>query len=399
MPLHKFLSNNTILYLTFFGLALSLAMPASATAAQLDDLYEVILPVSDESNQVRNAAMADGLAEVMVRLSGDSSLPQRLTPPPAAAYVKQYRYEALDAASTAAAGIEKQIRLQYNGTRIMNYLRNNGLPIWGDQRPVAVVWLAIRDGKNQYLLKASDRSPVKSQAEKLFRQRGVPVIWPAYDKKDRAKLTFTDVWAGFSEPLQQASARYSNGPVLAGSMAWNGTEWSGDWTLIDQRFSQRWGVRGADYDQVLFDGINQLSDGMGQHYAVLESTDSSADASVILDIENVNSLTGFVRLKKYLASLQAVQSVQISRIGADSAVFNLTLRSRVEDFLNLLASSSRLKPVKKPVAVTPAIPATAANQTSTPDALPADPAPVAAPVAAPAPVMMVQNLYHYRLVN
>ena len=391
------------------GVLLALTVSVGSAAGQLDDLYEVILPVSDESNSVRNAAMADGLAEVMVRMSGDSLLPQKLSPPPAAAYVKQYRYEALDPATVAGsadAHLEKQIRLQYNGTRIMNYLRNNGFAIWGDQRPVSVVWLAIRDGKNQYLLRASDRSALKAQAEKHFRQRGVPIIWPAYDKKDKAKLSFTDVWAGFSEPLQQASTRYSNGPVLAGNMAWNGVAWSSDWTLIDQRFSQRWSVRGADYDQVLVDGINQLSDGMGQHYAVMESTDSADDASVLLDIENVNSLTGFVRLKKYLTSLQAVQSVQVSRVGADNAMFSLSLRSRVDDFLNLLASSSQLKPVKKAVDITPVnTPAANLNPTSTaslnsstdPQALKPDAVP--APAPAPAPALIVQNLYHYRLVN
>jgi hypothetical protein len=408
MSLAKILSFNSNLFIPLCIALLAAAVPVTASAVQVDDLYEVILPVADESNEVRNAAMDDGLAEVMVRISGDSKLLQKLAPPPAAAYVKQYRYEALEPAISGAPKTpdttsDKQIRLQYNGTRIMDYLRNNGLAIWGDHRPVGVVWLAIRDGRNQYLLKASDRSRLKAHAEMIFRLRGVPVIWPAYDKQDKAILKFADVWAGFSEPLQAASTRYSNGPILAGSMAWNGKEWSSDWTLIDQRFSQRWSARGVDYEQVLSDAINQLSDGMGQHYAVLESKDSTADTRVVLDIENVNSLTGFVRLKKYLASLQAVQSVQIARVGGDNAVFNLSLRSRVEDFLNLLSSSSRLKAIKKAVAPVPINQADTVNK-ATPANTPGaeNLANTTAGIAvntAPVPTMMVQNLYHYRLVN
>jgi len=366
-------------------LLLAWVFSSNARAILVNDLYEVVLPVADESSEVRNAAMADGLAEMLVRQSGDGDILQKLLPPPAGAYVKQYRYESRQPADPADASA-KQIRLQYNSTRVMDFLREHGIAIWGDHRSLAVVWLAVRDGNNQYILRSGDVSLFKTQIDRLLKQRGVPAVWPAYDKKDIALIKFADIWAGFSEPLKQASARYTQGPVLAGNLAWNGSTWSSDWTLIDQRYSQRWSMRGKDYEQLLSDAINQVSNALGKQYAVLESSDSSAESQVTLEIENVKSLASFVRVKKYLASLQAVQNVQMKRVAGEYAVFSLALRSRVDDFINLLAASSQLRPVK-PVTPSPGEPPLQQGPASGDPQQQANPAPVVA-----------SNLYHYRLV-
>ncbi len=198
-----------------------LCLSGNATAELVSDFYDVTLPVADESTAVRNAAMADGLAEILVRQSGEGDILQKLTPPSASGYVKQYRYEPLSPPDPKDPDA-KQIRMQYNGTLVMSFLRKNGFPIWGDHRPVTVIWLAVRDGGNQYVLRNSDVSVFKTQIDKLLRQRGIPAVWPAYDRQDQAVLKFADIWAGFSDPLKQASARYSNGPILAGNLAWNG---------------------------------------------------------------------------------------------------------------------------------------------------------------------------------
>jgi hypothetical protein len=321
-----------------------LCFSGNALAELVSDFYDVTLPVADETREVRNAAMADGLAEILVRQSGEGDILQKLAPPSATAYVKQYRYEPLSPPDPKDPNA-KQIRMQYNSTMVMDFLRKNGFPIWGDHRPVAVVWLAVRDGGNQYVLRNSDISAFKTQIDKLLRQRGIPAIWPAYDRQDQSILKFADIWAGFSDPLKQASARYTRGPILAGNLAWNGSAWSSAWTLIDQHFGQQTSLRGADYEQRLSDAINQLSDVMGKQYAVLESIDRSDDKKMAMEIENVGSLASFVRVKKYLSSLQAVQDVQMKRISGNKVEFSLSLRSTVDDFINLLAASSRLKPL------------------------------------------------------
>ena len=371
-----------------FCLLVLLCFSGNALAELVSGFYDVTLPVADESREVRNAAMADGLAEILVRQSGEGDILQKLTPPSATAYVKQYRYEPLSPPDPKDPNA-KQIRMQYNSTLVMDFLRKNGFPIWGDHRPVAVVWLAVRDGGNQYVLRNSDISAFKTQIDKLLRQRGIPAVWPAYDRQDQSILKFADIWAGFSDPLKQASARYTKGPILAGNLAWNGSAWSSDWTLIDQHFGQQTSLRGTDYEQILSDAINQLSDVMGKQYAVLESIDSSDDKKMAMEIENVGSLASFVRVKKYLGSLQAVQDVQMKRISGNKVEFSLSLRSRVDDFINLLAASSRLKPVSdaelNASTTVPTQNTAVSSGTGSQSLTPAN--------------LMASKLYHYRLVN
>jgi hypothetical protein len=365
-----------------------LCFSGNAMAELVSDFYDVTLPVADESSEVRNAAMADGLAEVLVRQSGEGDILQKLTPPSATAYVKQYRYEPLSPPDPKDPDA-KQIRLQYNSTLVMDFLRKNGFPIWGDHRPLAVIWLAVRDGSNQYVLKNDDISAFKTQIDKLLRQRGIPAVWPAYDRQDQAVLKFADIWAGFSDPLKQASARYSQGPILAGNLAWNGSAWTSDWTLIDQHFSQQTSLRGTDYEQILSDAINQLSDVMGKQYAVLESVDRSEDKQMAMEIENVKSLANYVHVKKYLSSLQAVQDVQMKRITNNKVEFSLFLRSTVADFINLLAASSQLKAVSDAeLNASTGVSAQNANANTGTGSQAPNPASVVA-----------SKLYHYRLVH
>jgi hypothetical protein len=156
------------------SLLLSFGYSASALAVLMSDLYEVILPVADESSEARNAAMADGLAEMLVRQSGDGHILQKLLPPPAGAYVKQYRYEARQPVDPEDPNA-RQIRLQYNSTRVMDFLRDNGLPIWGDHRSLAVVWLAVRDGSNQVIFRCSRPRSTNCSNNVVCQQSGRPM--------------------------------------------------------------------------------------------------------------------------------------------------------------------------------------------------------------------------------
>lgn len=186
--------------------------PGIALAVVVENLFEVEIPVPDESREIRNVAMSDGLAEVLVRVSGDSEILQKLKPPSAAAYVKQFRYIAIEPPPEPVATDVVQddviiathrLWVQYNSTRIMELLRTQMIPIWSEHRNQAVVWLAVRDGANQYILKNQDISLLKSSADNAFNRRGLPVIWPQYDGDDQQQLQFADIWAGFAEPLQE----------------------------------------------------------------------------------------------------------------------------------------------------------------------------------------------------
>jgi hypothetical protein len=242
--------------------------------------------------------------------------------------------------------VKNQYRLwvQYNGTRIMDLLREQSVPIWGEHRSQTVTWFAVHDGSRRYILKDSDFSLLKQEAEAAFKRRGIPVIWPKHDSRDQRGLRFADVWAGFSEPLLQSSQRYSNGPVVSVSMNWNGHAWVGDWSLFIGRDSRRWSLREIDYDALISKGVDLVADVIGKKFAVLEVLDTSKLQQILVEIDHVDSVEGFRKVQNYLMSLPVVQSVKLSQIESERVAFWLLLRSEVDDFLGLVKAGSEIIP-------------------------------------------------------
>ncbi len=326
-----------------------LLFPVTTLAVVVEGLFDVEIPVPDETRRIRQAAFADGLGEVLVRVSGDRGILQKLELPSVNAYVKQFGYVAIEADAQAQpeAGViaRHMLRVQYNATKIMNLLRTNAIPIWGEHRSEVVIWLAVRDGSNQYILREQDASLIKAQANEAFGRRGIPEVWPRNDSRDQQQLRFADVWAGFAEPIQQASQRYATGPVISASMTWNGASWVGDWSLYMGKDSRRWSLKERDYTALISQAIDLVADAMGQKFAVLEATDTQGLKQILVEIDQVESVKKFRQVQKYLNSLPVVQSMKLSQVEPERVAFKLTLRSEVEDFLQLVKADTRMTPL------------------------------------------------------
>ena len=196
----------------------------NAAAVVVENLFEVEFPVPDQNRQIRAAVFTKGLEEVLIRVSGNRAVAQQLTPGNAAAYVQQFSYVENQLDEKAARGQQSFeltyiLNVKYNAGKIISLLRDNGQPVWGEHRSETIMWLAVRDGSNRYVLKHSDASLLRDSAELSARRRGLPLIWPVYDRKDRQQLGFTDVWAAFGEPVRVASKRYTRGPAIVGRLS------------------------------------------------------------------------------------------------------------------------------------------------------------------------------------
>ncbi len=323
-------------------------------AKQVSGLYDVDILVTNESANVRWAAMKQGLDEVFVRISGDSIVMDKLKRPAASTYVKQYRYEPLPvsansspATNSAGVVLTHRIKIQYNGSSMEKYLLDNVFPVWGKHRPDVVVWLAVRDGVNEYVLKDKDRSLLKIAAEEALVRRGVPGRWPLYDAKDRKKLNVADIRGGFKDPVLNASKRYSRGPALTGSLTWNGKRWQSNWSLLMASSNRHWSLVDADYNKLINKAIDQAGDALGVVFAVNSKINKQQLAIIKLDVQAVNSLTKHLYVEDYLTNLGVVEKVLPLKVDGQNAVFEVTLRSNKEDFLNLIKNGAELTKVEQ----------------------------------------------------
>ena len=337
----------------FFFVSLLFAF-SQAPAGQAVSLYDVEVLVADESADTRWRVFKEGLDEVFVRISGDSIVMDKLKRPPASRYVKQYSYDPVENPDRKKDGelLSHRIKIQYNGSAMEEYLRENGYPVWGEHRAEVVIWMAIRDGRNEYVLKDTDNSLLKTSAQQALHRRGVPDRWPLFDYKDRKILKIADIRGGFKDPVVKASKRYSRGPALTGSLIWNGGKWQSSWSLLMENGNRHWSIEDADYNVLINKAVDQAADAMGIVFAIHGLSDNQKLARIQLDIQEVRSIDAYRKLENYLQDLSAVEVAKPLKVDGQSAIFEITLRSSEGDFLNLVKNDAELvevKPVVKDV--------------------------------------------------
>lgn len=348
-------------------------------AVVVANLYNVELLVTDQRTKTRNAAFADGLAEVLIRASGNHAVLDQIRISSASAYVQQFLYKEIDDEEANDGGANKpaaryRLLVRYNPGKIIELLRANAQPVWSEHRNEAVIWLAVRDGSNRYILKRNDLSALKTSVEAVASRRSLPVVWPLYDSRDRQQLTFADVWAAFAGPVNTVSARYSDGPVVIGRLAWNGNQWSGEWSVFIDQITRSWVFTNRDYDALISQAMELSIDEIGGHYAVLDAQVGSGSPDLLVEIEQVNSIAAYRKLDQYLGSLPAVKGVRLVSMDVGGhVVFAVSLRSRQEDFEKLVAIDHTLQQVS----VTESIPADpVVQEPAVTDAASVDPAAV-----------------------
>lgn len=330
-------------------LVMQIAIMPDAAAVVVKNLFVVEFPVPNQNAQVRKAVFSKGLNEVLIRASGSRTVVQELTPGNAAAYVQQFSYVENQSADEQGRGqqsfkLSYILKVQYNAGKIISLLRDNNQPVWGEHRSEAIVWLAVRDGSSRYVLKDSDESLLKDSVEQSAVRRGLPLVWPVYDRKDRQQLGFTDVWAAFGEQVRVASKRYTRGPAIVGRLSWTGNEWKGDWSVFVDNSAYGWSLSGSDYNSVIAEGIDLSTDKIGKHYAVLERSGVN-EPDLLVEINNVDSVQSYHKIQTFLEGLTAVRQANVARVDDGVVLFRVDLRGDIDDFIRLVSTDRTLEPV------------------------------------------------------
>lgn len=335
------------------GLFLSVTLPL-ANATVVVSLYEVAVPVVNQNVNTRNRAFNHGLKEVLVRVTGDRNIFSLIKSPRASSYIKQFQYRELvkvnktPLSKSADKLLPKKkqeptqlLWIQFNETKVNEFVRNNALPLWGKHRNETVIWIAVNDGVNRYVLKKRDESLLKTVTSESAIRRAVPIIWPEVGRDEQA-IRFADVWSGFQRPLKQLSSNYSNGPIIIGRLQWDGKQWNSDWSLLLEDNKTSWVIEHVDYTKLLAEAIDMAADIMGQQYALFDTGNIYSYHSLDIQVDNVNSIVALNSVKQYLSSVPMIQKFALERVENHRVFFGLSLLTNTEDLLNTLQEDSRL---------------------------------------------------------
>ncbi len=361
------MSTKAVRFTTLLSLFV-LLMPALLTSqavAQADDLYRAEVPVQDRSELSRNEALDRALAKVLVKASGSRQIEQaegaEVLLSKASRYLRQYRYlekvvpadiaantprNQLDVTADGTSQKQLFLRVDFNADALLNAMNKAGLSIWSQQRPAVMLWLAVRQGRERYILSNAEEESALSQAVlTAAAERGLPVILPLMDLDDRRSIEYADIQGGFSERVVAATERYGAEVVLQGQLeADRRGRWRAKWKVYGAQQANNWQDEGLGVHEMLRSGIDGVSDMLAARYAISAGAGDTL-YEYIVSVNNVRSLDDYARVLNYMAEQIQVEAVTPVRIENNIVNYRLLMRGEGRDLEKVLAISGMLRRV------------------------------------------------------
>jgi hypothetical protein len=288
-------------------------------AVEVASLYTAQVPLDQEEDDPRARAYEMALNDVLLRVSGselatDLDMVELLFPDPAA-YVVQFR-----------PGEEDTLWVSFDGEAIESTLRQAGKTVWGADRPLTLIWLAVDWGQGEREIIAAD-DPVRSRDEsrsidrnRLLRQRvldiaerrGLPVVFPLLDTIDLQNLSFSDIWGGFDDALIGASERYEADAILVGRVR-PATSQRNRWSFYFGGEERSWT---GEPELVL--GV--VADMLAAEFAI---SGNAILEPVDLSIAGIGSVEAFGAVQNLLTDITVIESFSITEVEGDRIRFRV----------------------------------------------------------------------------
>ncbi|PCJ45184.1 MAG: hypothetical protein COA74_16180 [Gammaproteobacteria bacterium] len=346
-------------------------------AREVTGLFEISVAVDDQNNSTRRRATRQALVEVMIRISGqsiaasNSILKSNLNK--STAYIQRYLYREEDLVDEQGNPFKQlMLDLVFDEMAIRNLLRDANLPRWGANRPQTLIWLAIGDQQQRFLLGTDDESLLKAinqpfvnedspvqtnnessetpveQASLNLKQiisdkasaRGLPILLPLMDLEDSVNIDVADVWGRFISPIRQASERYASDAVAAAQLIREDDQWLTRWLLLHKGRTLSWEHQSDSIESALNVGLDAITDQLAAQYAVYE--DSLQRNDILISVNNINRVEDFAALMKYLQGITSIHDVNVAKITQSVIHLKINLIGEQDALIQAISLNNQL---------------------------------------------------------
>jgi hypothetical protein len=310
-------------------------MALAASAAEVPSLFTAEVPFDRNDPAAREQAYSAALATVLLKVSGPELFMDRdyydaLFPNPEQ-YVVRFRQ-----------GSDDTLFVTFDGEALTAYLRETGQTVWGSERPLTLVWVAVDQGfGDRAIIGATDDEPapdndlapdqppavdarqaIRERMLAMAERRGLPLIFPLLDAEDMVLVLPSDIWGGFDEQVLVASQRYDVDSVLIGRVTVGGFELN-RWDLyLGDELRGAWG---SEPELAML----QVADLLASEFAI---RGDEPVRTVDVNVANVVSIEAFGAVMDLVEGISVVDSVTIAEVAGD------TLRLRI----NAVGGAGRL---------------------------------------------------------
>lgn len=327
-------------------LVVALLLAASqARAVEVPWLYDVTVPVADQSASARLDAAGRALAELLTRLTGLASVPRNEAVSQALAapdlYYNQFGFVRREGEDQPGLALE----LQFVPQAVLNLIREANLPIWRANRPQVMVWLVLDDGSERRILASGSDHPAVEALRERARERGLPLQLPLMDLTDQLSVQPAAVWGRLSQVLMPASQRYGADVVLIGRVrALPDERWAADWELWVEGDYVSVEREAAEPEALGRLAADLAADELAGRYAVLDRGVRRLD----LIVSDVQGAGDYADLLRYLGGLEFVEQVSVNAAAGDRLGISLFTAASREQLMELFRLDQRLTAPPEP---------------------------------------------------
>ena len=326
--------------------SLALALPTLVHAAKVDWLYDVDVPVVDQSGAERSNAFRTALAVVLQRITGLTEIPQTDTVKAALddpqRYLVEYRYR--EDSMVDSDGVENRqliLAVHFSEAAMLKLIGDARLPLWSSNRPTTVAWIAVADGGTRSVLGADDPSGLLLAIRERAKARGLPLVVPAMDADERGQISPTVVWDGMVDVLEPASERYAADELLIGHLNHDPSgSWAAEWELRQNGTEQRFSIYSASAEEAGAAIVDRIADDLVARYVV----HSGDDRQLEIRVDGIANVQDYGALLGYLDSLEFIDSVRVDEVTHDAVSLSLETHTQWDRLRDLFALDGRLKP-------------------------------------------------------
>ena len=323
---------------------LPLASLLPAHALEVTSLFSAEVALDEESADSRNDAYRAALIAVLTRVSGtglsaNEEAIDEMFPVPAA-YVTQFR-----------PGEDDMLWVSFDGEAIERVLRASGETIWGSDRPVTLVWLAVDWGQGEReIIAADDPDRTTQEARSIDRnrlvrerileiadKRGLPILFPLLDTTDLQGVTFSDIWGGFDDRIIDASIRYGANSILIGRIRVSSSQ-PNRWTYVFGDELRNW----AGLPEVV---VADIADILAAEFGV--GGDAPLE-TVALNVSGVQTVNAYGSLQMTLTQLSLIERFRISGVAGDVVSYEVEIRGGVDRLRRALRFEGLLEQTAEP---------------------------------------------------
>lgn len=332
-----------------FLLLISVFCVSSANAVSIKGLYNALidLPVTQSEARMLNEAFGLAAEDVLIKVSGDKNAITgdllKEAKKKASTWVAQHSVSSLSELMASEGGLVpgKQIKVTFYQESIDGFLSQNNLPVWGDNRPSVLIWLANENNGVRALSGSKTPSVALSEFALSANKIGVPIYAPLLDDVDKQNISASDVWGFFEDTIANASRRYQTDAVAALRLSSYAGHVGGSLlVLLKNGEREHFVLNGDTTTEIIEQASSNLAKVFSSRYASVRNSGAASKLSVqVVGIKNYGAMN---KIQSYLESIGVVRGVALVEVNGEKVEFSVEIDGDKQKLFNSISLSQLL---------------------------------------------------------